>query len=115
MSLTIIKGTILSAPTLGQLDALPGGYLVAEDGLIRGVYGSLPEQYAGAPVEDLGRRADPPVLCGPAPPRPPVSHAGDGHGPAPAGLAERLRLSHRGPVRGHGLRPGDLPAAWPGS
>ena len=43
MSLTIIKGTILSAPTLGQLDALPGGYLVAEDGLIRGVYGSLPE------------------------------------------------------------------------
>ena len=42
MSLTIIKGTILSAPTLGQLDALPGGYLVAEDGLIRGVYGSLP-------------------------------------------------------------------------
>ena len=32
MSLTIIKGTILSAPTLGQLDALPGGYLVAEDG-----------------------------------------------------------------------------------
>ena len=23
MSLTIIKGTILSAPTLGQLDALP--------------------------------------------------------------------------------------------
>ena len=54
MSLTIIKGTILSAPTLGQLDALPGGYLVAEDGLIRGVYGSLPEQYAGAPVEDWG-------------------------------------------------------------
>ena len=37
MSLTIIKGTILSAPTLGQLDALPGGYLVAEDGLIRGL------------------------------------------------------------------------------
>ena len=54
MSLTIIKGTILSAPTPGQLDALPGGYLVAEDGLIRGVYGSLPEQYAGAPVEDWG-------------------------------------------------------------
>ena len=38
MSLTIIKGTILSAPALGQLDDLPGGYLVAEDGVIRGVY-----------------------------------------------------------------------------
>ena len=54
MSLTIIKGTILSAPAPGQLEAVPGGYLVAEDGVIRGVYGTLPEQYAGAPVEDCG-------------------------------------------------------------
>ena len=38
----------------GTAGCLPGGYLVAEDGLIRGVYGSLPEQYAGAPVEDWG-------------------------------------------------------------
>lgn len=54
MSLTIIKGTILSAPAPGQLEAVPGGYLVAEDGVIRGVYGTLPEQYAGAPVENCG-------------------------------------------------------------
>ena len=33
MSLTIIKGTILSAPTLGQLDALPGDML-QKDALI---------------------------------------------------------------------------------
>ena len=38
MSLTIIKGTIVSAPALGQLDITPGGYLVAEDGVIQGVY-----------------------------------------------------------------------------
>ena len=54
MSLTIIKGTILSAPALGQLEAVPGGYLVAVDGAIQGIYPVLPEQYAGAPVEDFG-------------------------------------------------------------
>ena len=54
MSLTIIKGTILSAPALGQLEAVPGGYLVAVDGAIQGVYPVLPEQYAGAPAEDFG-------------------------------------------------------------
>ena len=114
MSLTIIKGTILSAPTLGQLDALPGGYLVAEDGLIRGVSGLCPA-VRRCPGGGLGRRADPPVLCGSAPPCAPVPHAGDGHGPAPAGLAERIRLSHRGPVRGHRLRPGDLQPPGPGA
>ncbi|CAN3974070.1 hypothetical protein BCGKFG_BCGKFG_07380, partial [Dysosmobacter welbionis] len=56
-----------------------------------------------------------PVLCGSAPPCAPVPHAGDGHGPAPAGLAERIRLSHRGPVRGHRLRPGDLQPPGPGA
>ena len=54
MSLTVLKGTILSASALGQLEAVPGGYLVAEDGIIQGVYPVLPEQYAGAPVEDWG-------------------------------------------------------------
>ena len=54
MSLTIIKGTILSAPALGQLEAVPGGYLVAVDGAIQGIYPVLPEQYAGAPAEDFG-------------------------------------------------------------
>lgn len=56
MSLTIIKGTILSAPAPGQLEAVPGGYLVAEDGVIRGVYGTLPEQYAGPRRRTLGTR-----------------------------------------------------------
>ena len=54
MSLTVLKGTILSASALGQLEVVPGGYLVAEDGIIQGVYPVLPEQYAGAPVEDWG-------------------------------------------------------------
>ena len=54
MSLTILKGTIVSAPAPGRLEAVENGYLIAEDGVIRGVFPVLPEQYAGAPVEDWG-------------------------------------------------------------
>lgn len=52
MALTILKGAIVSAPVPEQLDITEGGYLVAEDGQIRGVYPVLPEQYAGAPIVD---------------------------------------------------------------
>ena len=54
MSITIIKGTIISAPALGELDITENGYLVAEDGKITGIFPTLPEQYAGAPAEDYG-------------------------------------------------------------
>ena len=52
MSLRILRGTIVSAPALGELDALEDGFLVAEDGVIQGVYETLPPQYAAAEVED---------------------------------------------------------------
>ena len=54
MSITILKGTIVSAPALGQLDITENGYLIAEDGVITGVFSTLPEKYAGAEVEDFG-------------------------------------------------------------
>ena len=54
MSLTILKGTVVSAPALGRLEVTEGGYLVAEDGVIQGVFPVLPEQYAGREVEDFG-------------------------------------------------------------
>ena len=34
MSITILKGDVVSAPALGQLDTTEQGYLVAEDGVI---------------------------------------------------------------------------------
>ena len=34
MAITILKGTIVSAPALGKLDITENGYLVAEDGKI---------------------------------------------------------------------------------
>ena len=55
MSITILKGDVVSAPALGQLDTTEQGYLVAEDGVIQGVFPALPERYAGAPVEDAVR------------------------------------------------------------
>ena len=54
MHTTIIRGNIVSAPQLGQLEITAHGYLVAADGVIQGVFPALPEQYAGAPVEDFG-------------------------------------------------------------
>jgi len=54
MSITILKGTVVSAPALGKLEITEGGCLVAEDGNIAGVFPALPERYAGAPVEDYG-------------------------------------------------------------
>ena len=54
MATTILKGTIISAPALGRLEVTEGGCLVAEDGVIRGVYETLPEEYAKETVEDWG-------------------------------------------------------------
>jgi len=54
MSVTILKGNIVSAPALGKLDITEHGYLAAEDGVIAGVFDCLPERFASAPVEDWG-------------------------------------------------------------
>ena len=54
MALTILKGNIVSAPRLGQLDVTEGGYLVARDGMILGVFPQLPAEFQGAFVEDFG-------------------------------------------------------------
>lgn len=52
--LKAIKGNIVSAPSLGQLSWLKDGYIVTEDGVIKGVFAKLPEMYAAAEVEDYG-------------------------------------------------------------
>ena len=54
MAITILKGTIVSAPALGRLEITEGGFLTAEEGTITGVFPVLPERYAGAPVKDYG-------------------------------------------------------------
>ncbi len=54
MAVTILKGTIVSARSPEKPDITENGYLIAENGVITGVFPTLPEQYAGAPVEDWG-------------------------------------------------------------
>ena len=54
MKTTILKGNIVAAPELGKLDIVENGYLVAVDGVIEGVYETLPEKFAGCAVEDCG-------------------------------------------------------------
>ena len=53
---TILRGNIIHAPQLGKLETIPGGYLVLADGVIQGVYSTLPRQYAACPVDDQGDR-----------------------------------------------------------
>jgi len=51
---TILHGNIVSAPALGTLEIAEQGYLIAEGGVISGVFPRLPEAYAGAAVEEWG-------------------------------------------------------------
>lgn len=55
MNTIILKGNIVAAPELGKLDIVENGYLVAVDGIIEGVYETLPEKFAGCEVEDCGK------------------------------------------------------------
>ena len=50
----IYHGNILFSPRLGELTALPGGYVAVEDGVVRGTYARLPEALVRGPVEELG-------------------------------------------------------------
>ena len=56
MRTLILKGQILYAPTPETLVARPDAFLVAEEGIVTGVYDSLPGGCAGARVLDCGDR-----------------------------------------------------------
>jgi len=51
---SIIHGNIIHAPVFGELETIPGGYLILEDGVLEGVYPVLPERYGACPVTDYG-------------------------------------------------------------
>lgn len=51
---TILKGNLVSAPTMGHLEVHPHSYMVLEDGVLTGIYETLPEHYIAAPIEDFG-------------------------------------------------------------
>ena len=54
--ITIIKGHFICNEKPSEFSVYPNHYLIAEDGIIEGLYDVLPEKYAGVPVHDYGDR-----------------------------------------------------------
>ncbi len=54
METLIIKGNIISAAEFGELEITENGYLIAENGKIKGIYQELPREYEESKVEDYG-------------------------------------------------------------
>lgn len=52
--LTAIKGNIVHAESLGKLSCIENGYLIMENGVIEGVYQTLPQRFAAAEITDYG-------------------------------------------------------------
>ena len=52
----VLRGNIIHTPALGQLETLERGYLLLEEGVIRGIYDRLPPGYADLPCRDYGDR-----------------------------------------------------------
>ena len=52
----VLRGNIIQAPRLGELDIREHGYLVLEDGVVQGIYEALPQALASAPITDYGDR-----------------------------------------------------------
>lgn len=52
----LIKGHIIEAKSFGDPEITENGYLVAEQGVVLGVYSILPEKYNGLPVADYSNQ-----------------------------------------------------------
>ena len=52
---TVLHGNVLTVPKLGELDAIRSGYIVLNgEGVIEGVYETLPERFRSAQLSDYG-------------------------------------------------------------
>lgn len=50
----VLKGNIFQCSGDGQIQSYPNSYLVCEDGLCKGIFPRLPEEYANLPLTDHG-------------------------------------------------------------
>lgn len=50
----VLKGTIVYSKTREELAALPQGFVVCEDGVCRGAFASLPQEYQSWEIRDFG-------------------------------------------------------------
>ena len=51
-----LKGNIVYSKNPTQLEICENGYLVCEEGEVKGVYPALPDTYTGIPIKDYGDR-----------------------------------------------------------
>ena len=77
-STKIYRGTIVYAPQLGALECLEHAYLVAQNGVIAGVFQELPGKYQDTALEDFGDCLLIPSIYRPSPACAAIRH--DGHG-----------------------------------
>ena len=50
----VIKGNICQTKNPKELDLHEGAFVVCVDGVSKGIYTNLPEEYAGLPIYDYG-------------------------------------------------------------
>lgn len=50
----VLKGNIVYSKSLAELEVCENGYLVYQDGVVKGVYPELPEEYRNEEIEDYG-------------------------------------------------------------
>ena len=50
----ILKGHIIHAPALGELNIMENGYMVLCDGIIEGIYDQLPAAHRDGVLHDYG-------------------------------------------------------------
>ena len=54
MNSFVLKGQICTSATMDRIEITENGYLVVEDGLVRGVFSSLPSRFEALPQKDCG-------------------------------------------------------------
>lgn len=56
MNTYVLKGNVCHSNSMDEIQVIPNGYLVCEDGKSKGVFSELPECYANLQVLDFGNR-----------------------------------------------------------
>ena len=54
MSIMILHGDIVYAPSADELAVHENSYIVVKEGSVEGIYPEVPELYKGVPVTDYG-------------------------------------------------------------
>ena len=54
MNSFVLKGQICTSGTMDRIEITENGFLVVEDGLVRGVFSALPSRFSALPLRDCG-------------------------------------------------------------